>query len=73
MSSEIRAEEVKFMIKHLYKRSLEGVWKADVKSFFSTLHFNIMMEMVAGKKCFEEEELDLDKITKGKLVDLELL
>ncbi|KAK1562150.1 hypothetical protein Q3G72_007159 [Acer saccharum] len=27
--------------------------------------------MVAGKKCFEEEELDLDKITEGKLVDLE--
>ncbi|KAK0577268.1 hypothetical protein LWI29_030456 [Acer saccharum] len=71
MSSEIRAEEVKFMIKHLYKRSLEGVWKVDVKSFFYMLDFNIMMKMVAGKKCFEEEELDLDKITEGKLVDLE--
>ncbi|KAK0573733.1 hypothetical protein LWI29_012656 [Acer saccharum] len=47
MSSEIHAEEVKFMIKHLYKRSLEGVWKVDVKSFFSMLDFNIMMKMVA--------------------------
>ncbi|TXG55846.1 hypothetical protein EZV62_017159 [Acer yangbiense] len=71
MSSEIHAKEAKFMIKHLYKRSLEGVWKVDVKSFFSMLDFNIMMKMVAGKKCFEEEELDFDKITKGKLVDLE--
>ncbi|KAK2660208.1 hypothetical protein Ddye_006741 [Dipteronia dyeriana] len=53
MSSEIRAEEVKFMIKHLYKRSLEGVWKVDVKSHFYMLDFNIMMEMVAG----DEEQL----------------
>ncbi|TXG52484.1 hypothetical protein EZV62_021653 [Acer yangbiense] len=66
MSSEICAEEVKFMIKHLYKRAR----KVDVESFFYMLDFNIMMKIVAGKKCFEEEELDLDKITKGKLDDL---
>ncbi|KAK3231294.1 hypothetical protein Dsin_003175 [Dipteronia sinensis] len=66
MSSKIRAEEVKFTIKHLYKR----VQKIDVESFFYILDFNIMMKIVAGKKCFEEEELDFDKITKGKMHDL---
>ncbi|KAK2660203.1 hypothetical protein Ddye_006736 [Dipteronia dyeriana] len=54
------------MIKHLYKRAK----KVDVESFFYMLDFNIMMKIVVGKKCFEEEELDLDKITKGKLDDL---
>ncbi|KAK2660209.1 hypothetical protein Ddye_006742 [Dipteronia dyeriana] len=66
MSSEIFADEVKFMIKHLYKRAQ----KVDVESFFYMLNFNIMMMIVAGKKCFEEEELDLDEIAKGKLDDL---
>ncbi|KAL5780165.1 hypothetical protein ACOSQ2_010902 [Xanthoceras sorbifolium] len=72
MSSDIRTEEIRFMIKHLCKRSFEGVVlrKVNVKSFFYLLDFNIMLKMVAGKRCFEEEELDLDKTTKGKLDDL---
>ncbi|KAH7567482.1 hypothetical protein JRO89_XS07G0080300 [Xanthoceras sorbifolium] len=71
MSSDIRTEEIRFMIKHLCKRSFEGVVlrKVNVKSFFYLLDFNIMLKMVAGKRCFEEE-LDLDKTTKGKLDDL---
>ncbi|KAL5777669.1 hypothetical protein ACOSP7_010595 [Xanthoceras sorbifolium] len=72
MSSDIRTEEIRFMIKHLCKRSFEGVVlrKVDVKSLFYLLDFNIMLKMVAGKRCFEEEDLDLDETTKGKLDDL---
>ncbi|KAK0596324.1 hypothetical protein LWI29_014655 [Acer saccharum] len=69
MSSEIRIEEIRFMVKHLYTNSFKGVRKVDMKEFFYTIAFNIVMRMVAGKRCFEDDELDLE-ITKGKLDDL---
>ncbi|KAK2660212.1 hypothetical protein Ddye_006745 [Dipteronia dyeriana] len=69
MSSEIRIEEIRFMVKHLYTNFVKGVRKVDMKAFFYTIAFNIVMRMVAGKRCFEDDELDLE-ITKGKLDDL---
>ncbi|KAK2660197.1 hypothetical protein Ddye_006730 [Dipteronia dyeriana] len=49
MSSEIRIEEIRFMVKHLYTYSFKGVRKVDMKAFFYTIAFNIVMRMVAGK------------------------
>ncbi|KAK2660200.1 hypothetical protein Ddye_006733 [Dipteronia dyeriana] len=71
MSSAIRNEETRFLIKHLYKNSFKGVIKVDVKTLFYSLAFNMAMKMVAGKRCFEYEELLEDsETTKGKLDDL---
>ncbi|KAK3231292.1 hypothetical protein Dsin_003173 [Dipteronia sinensis] len=71
MSSEIRNEETRFMVKHLYKNSFKGVTKVDVKTLFHLLAFNMAMKMVAGKRYFEYEELLEDsETTKGKLDDL---
>ncbi|KAH7526834.1 hypothetical protein JRO89_XSUnG0046900 [Xanthoceras sorbifolium] len=69
ISSEIRTEEIRFMIKHLYKNSFKGVRKVDVKTFFYYLAFNIVMKLVTGKRCFEAEELDSEK-SKKQLADL---
>ncbi|TXG52487.1 hypothetical protein EZV62_021656 [Acer yangbiense] len=69
MSSEIRIEEIRFMVKHLYTNSFKGVRKVDMKSFFYAIAFNIVMRMVAGKRYFEDDVLDLE-ITKGKVDDL---
>ncbi|KAL5777667.1 hypothetical protein ACOSP7_010593 [Xanthoceras sorbifolium] len=69
MSSNIRTEEIRFMINHLYKRSFKEVKKVEVKTLFYSLAFNIVMKMAAGIRWFEDEELDSD-ISKGKLVDL---
>ncbi|KAK3231289.1 hypothetical protein Dsin_003170 [Dipteronia sinensis] len=71
MSSEFRAEEIRFVAKYLYyKNYFKGVTKVDVKSFFYKLTFNMVMKMVAGKRCFEYEELEDSETNKGKLDDL---
>ncbi|KAJ0091400.1 hypothetical protein Patl1_13992 [Pistacia atlantica] len=69
MSSNVRAEELRIMVKHLFKSSLKGPKKVDVKAFFYMLDFNIIMRMVAGKKCIEEEEIDKDE-AKGKMDEM---
>lgn len=68
-SANIRHEELRIMIKHLYKSSLIGAKKVNVKTFLYTLDFNIMMRMVAGNRCIEEAELDTDE-ARGKMDEL---
>lgn len=74
MSSNMRVEEVRFMIKHLHKMSnMKGVEKlVDVKTLLYMLDFNIIMRMVSGTRCFEFEEEGLmgSDAAKAKLDDL---
>nr|QNN89100.1 cytochrome P450 [Azadirachta indica] len=66
LSASNRTEEIRLMTKHLFKSTFEGFREVDVKSLLYKLDFNIMMKMVTGKRCFEEEELATD-IAKDKL------
>ncbi|KAJ0091401.1 hypothetical protein Patl1_13990 [Pistacia atlantica] len=68
MSSNVRAEELRFVVKYLFKSSFKGAPKVDVKAFLYMLDFNIMMKMIVGERWFhfEEEEMDMD-MSKAKL------
>ncbi|KAJ0030865.1 hypothetical protein Pint_13880 [Pistacia integerrima] len=68
MSSNVRAEELRFVVKYLFKSSFKGAQKVDVKAFLYMLDFNIMMKMIVGERWFhfEEEEMDMD-MSKAKL------
>ncbi|KAF9600233.1 hypothetical protein IFM89_005057, partial [Coptis chinensis] len=54
MSSTIRREEIHCLIKNLFQSSKRGLHHFNLKLMFSKLMFNVMMRMVAGKRCFEE-------------------
>ncbi|KAJ0085883.1 hypothetical protein Patl1_08829 [Pistacia atlantica] len=69
LSSTIRTEEIRFMTKYLFQTSFQGFVKVELNSFLYMLDFNIIMKMVAGTRCFEENEIDTDR-GKGKLDDL---
>lgn len=69
LSANIRTEEIRFMAKHLFQSSFKDVQKVDVKSLLYKLDFNIVIRMVAGKRCFEEDEMNTD-IAKDKLDEL---
>ncbi|KAL5777665.1 hypothetical protein ACOSP7_010591 [Xanthoceras sorbifolium] len=55
MSSIIRVEEIHFLVNKLFRGSIEGVKKVEVKSLFYMLTFNIMMKMVVGERYFGDE------------------
>lgn len=69
MSSNVRAEELRIMIKHLFERSLKGAKEVDVRAFLYVLDFNIIMRMVAGNRCIEKEKIDTDE-AKAKMDEL---
>ncbi|KAF5204374.1 Cytochrome p450 [Thalictrum thalictroides] len=54
MSAKIRKEEIHRMVSSLFRRSNCGSQHFDLKFMFSQLMFDIMMRLVAGKRCFEE-------------------
>ncbi|XVF64136.1 hypothetical protein PTKIN_Ptkin09bG0143400 [Pterospermum kingtungense] len=51
-SSSIRSEEIHFLLKQLLKSSSREV---EIESFFCVLTFNIMMKLVAGQRCFDDD------------------
>ncbi|OVA15923.1 Cytochrome P450 [Macleaya cordata] len=56
-SAGIRKEEMKCLIHQLLRRSVDGGFvKVDMKSMFMEMMFNVMMRIVAGKRCFHDEE-----------------
>lgn len=69
MSSNIRTEEIRHMTKYLFKRSSQGVVTVELSSFLYMLDFNVIMKMVAGNRCFEENEIDTDR-GRDKLAEL---
>ncbi|KAH7846827.1 hypothetical protein Vadar_018637 [Vaccinium darrowii] len=58
MTSRIRAEEVRYLVKKLFGI---GNPKVEVKLLFAFLTFNIMMKMVSGERYFEGDELESEK------------
>ncbi|KAF8406249.1 hypothetical protein HHK36_008334 [Tetracentron sinense] len=60
MSSTIRHEEACYLVRQLF-RDFHGVsQKVDLRSMLFHLTFNIMMGMVAGKRCFGKEAVDVE-------------
>lgn len=69
LSVNNRTEEIRLVIKHLFKSSFAGVKEVDVKSLVYQLDFNIIMKMVTGKRSFQEEEMATN-VAKNKLDEL---
>ncbi|XP_042506701.1 cytochrome P450 81Q32-like [Macadamia integrifolia] len=60
-SSIIRNKEVTHLVRQLYRGSDGGkLQKVELKSLFFQLTLNIMMGLVAGKRLFGDEEVDVE-------------
>ncbi|KAK1405542.1 Isoflavone 2'-hydroxylase [Heracleum sosnowskyi] len=53
--SYIRIEEVKSMLKRLFKSSGDGMQEVEIKPLFFELMFNLLTRMIAGKRYYGEE------------------
>ncbi|PIA56658.1 hypothetical protein AQUCO_00700785v1 [Aquilegia coerulea] len=60
MSAKIHKEEICHLVSSLFRGSTVGSQHFNLKFMFSQLIFNLMMRLVAGKRCFEES-MDLDE------------
>ncbi|WKA09889.1 hypothetical protein VitviT2T_027499 [Vitis vinifera] len=69
MSSNIRMEEIRFLTKQLFKSSIKGIEKVEIKSAFNILAFNIIMKMLTGNRYFEDDDLNSDE-TRHRLDDI---
>ncbi|XP_050231451.1 cytochrome P450 81Q32-like [Mercurialis annua] len=54
MSQSVRMEEVKILLKGLYKSSVTGFAKVNMKSRLSELSFNNIVTMITGKRYYGE-------------------
>uniref|UniRef100_A0A2P2PJ51 Cytochrome P450 81D11-like n=1 Tax=Rhizophora mucronata TaxID=61149 RepID=A0A2P2PJ51_RHIMU len=54
-SSAIRGEEVRCLLRQLFKASAAGTRKVELKFLLSLLTTNVVMRMAAGKRCVEED------------------
>ncbi|KAI8018927.1 Cytochrome P450 81Q32 [Camellia lanceoleosa] len=53
--SSIRMDEIKLLLRNLYRNSSTDFAKVELKSKFSEMSFNIIMRMIAGKRYYGEE------------------
>ncbi|KAF8406250.1 hypothetical protein HHK36_008335 [Tetracentron sinense] len=60
MSSTIRHEEARSLVRQLFRGFHGGSQKVDLRSMLFHLTFNIMMGMVSGKRCFGEGAVDVE-------------
>ncbi|CAL5424670.1 unnamed protein product [Camellia sinensis] len=63
----IRRDEIKLLLRRLYRNSSRDFARVELKSKFSELTFNIMMRMIAGKRYYggdDDEELSNNKEAK---------
>ncbi|CAL5326193.1 unnamed protein product [Camellia sinensis] len=51
----VRKDEIKILLRNLYRNSSTDFAKVELKSKFSELSFNIIMRMIAGKRYYGEE------------------
>ncbi|GMP31380.1 hypothetical protein CsSME_00005617 [Camellia sinensis var. sinensis] len=51
----VRKDEIKILLRNLYRNSSIDFAKVELKSKFSELSFNIIMRMIAGKRYYGEE------------------
>ncbi|KAE9457211.1 hypothetical protein C3L33_10886, partial [Rhododendron williamsianum] len=64
----IRQEEVRSLLKTLFRDSPKGFVKVEMKSRLSELSFNIIMRMVAGKRYFGVEVEDSEEAREFRLL-----
>ncbi|KAF5930728.1 hypothetical protein HYC85_031601 [Camellia sinensis] len=63
----IRRDEIKLLLRKLYRNSSRDFARVELKSKFSELTFNIMMRMIAGKRyCGENDEEELSNNEEAK-------
>ncbi|KAJ4837282.1 hypothetical protein Tsubulata_050394, partial [Turnera subulata] len=56
MFYHIRGEEVKLLVRNLFRRSKDGEFTTvEMRSIFLELTLNVMMRMIAGKRYYEED------------------
>ncbi|CAL5372848.1 unnamed protein product [Camellia sinensis] len=51
----VRKDEIKLLLRNLYRNSSADFAKVELKSKFSELSFNIIMRMIAGKRYYGED------------------
>ncbi|KAL5699379.1 unspecific monooxygenase [Ranunculus cassubicifolius] len=67
MSSSIRQDEVRIVVREMFKASIAEFKKVDMKSIFGKFSFNVMFRMLCSKPFFSEEEMidprkDIEKL-----------
>lgn len=69
MLSDIRADEVRSLIRRISRASTEDRnGTVEMKSVFFELTLNVMMRMIAGKRYYGENEAELEEATKFREV-----
>ncbi|XP_058081574.1 cytochrome P450 81Q32-like [Magnolia sinica] len=61
MFSAVRIQEVRSLVKDLFRDSEWGNSVVELKTKFSELTFNVMMGMIAGKRYYGENVVDLEE------------
>ncbi|KAI7984569.1 Cytochrome P450 81Q32 [Camellia lanceoleosa] len=62
----IRRDEIKLLLRRLYRNSSHDFARVELKSKFSELTFNIMMRMIAGKRYYGEDDEELSNNEEAK-------
>ncbi|XP_019174303.1 PREDICTED: isoflavone 2'-hydroxylase-like [Ipomoea nil] len=73
MLHDIRADEVKHMIRKIDSSSKAGGSPVEMKSVFFELMLNLMMRMIAGKRYFGENVEDLKEANRFREIVSEIL
>ncbi|XP_058081005.1 cytochrome P450 81Q32-like [Magnolia sinica] len=73
MFSAVRIQEVRSLVKDLFRDSELGKSVVELKSRFSELTFNVMMGMIAGKRYYGENVVDLEEARRFRKIINETL
>ncbi|XP_058080523.1 cytochrome P450 81Q32-like [Magnolia sinica] len=73
MFSAVRIQEIRSLVKDLFRDSELGKSVVELKSKFSELTFNVMMRMIAGKRYYGENVVDLEEGRRFREIVKEIL
>ncbi|CAL5419683.1 unnamed protein product [Camellia sinensis] len=62
----IRRDEIKHLLRRLYRNSSRDFARVELKSKFSELTFNIIMRMIAGKRYYGDDDEELSNNEEAK-------
>ncbi|GMP84426.1 hypothetical protein CsSME_00037960 [Camellia sinensis var. sinensis] len=62
----IRRDEIKHLLRRLYRNSSRDFARVELKSKFSELTFNIIMKMIAGKRYYGDDDEELSNNEEAK-------
>ncbi|KAL7231842.1 hypothetical protein ACSBR2_009968 [Camellia fascicularis] len=62
----IRRDEIKLLLRRLYRNSSRDFARVELKSKFSELTFNIIMRMIAGKRYYGDDDEELSNNEEAK-------